>query len=68
MREALLRLVAEHALEIDARGRISVPHLTRAELLEVRKLRGFLKEMPRVKPLSMPLQRQWTHSNKSTLN
>ncbi|WP_141048897.1 GntR family transcriptional regulator [Brucella melitensis] len=43
MREALLRLVAEHALEIDARGRISVPHLTRAELLEVRKLRGFLE-------------------------
>lgn len=43
MREALLRLVAEHALEIDGRGRISVPHLTRAELLEIRKVRGFLE-------------------------
>lgn len=43
MREALLRLVAEHALEMDGRGRISVPHLTRATLLEVRKIRGFLE-------------------------
>ena len=43
MREALLRLVTEHALEMDSRGRISVPHLTRAALMEVRKLRGFLE-------------------------
>ncbi|MCI1002330.1 MULTISPECIES: GntR family transcriptional regulator [Brucella/Ochrobactrum group] len=43
MREALFRLVAEHALEIDGRGRISVPHLTRATLIEVRKVRGFLE-------------------------
>lgn len=43
MREALLRLVTEHALEMDGRGRISVPHLTRATLIEVRKIRGFLE-------------------------
>ena len=43
MREALLRLVTESALEMDSRGRISVPHLTRAALMEVRKLRGFLE-------------------------
>ena len=33
MREALLRLVTESALEMDSRGRISVPHLTRAALM-----------------------------------
>ncbi|KAA0969435.1 GntR family transcriptional regulator [Aureimonas fodinaquatilis] len=43
MREALLRLVTEHALEMDGRGRISVPHLTRTTLLEVRKIRSFLE-------------------------
>jgi DNA-binding GntR family transcriptional regulator len=43
MREALLRLVTEHALEMDGRGRISVPHLTRATLLEVRMLRSFIE-------------------------
>ena len=43
MREALLRLVTEHALEMDGRGRISVPHLSRATLLEVRRIRLFLE-------------------------
>lgn len=43
MREALLRLVTEHALEMDSRGRISVPHLRREALLEIRKIRIFLE-------------------------
>lgn len=43
MREALLRLVTERALDIDGKGRISVPHLTRATLIEIRTVRGFLE-------------------------
>lgn len=43
MREALLRLVTERALDIDGKGRISVPHLTRATLVEIRTVRGFLE-------------------------
>ena len=43
MREALLRLVTEHALEMDGRGRISVPHLQREALLEIRRIRSFLE-------------------------
>lgn len=43
MREALLRLVTERALDIDGKGRISVPHLTRATLLEIRTMRGLLE-------------------------
>lgn len=43
MREALLRLVTESALEMDGRGRISVPHLNRATLIEVRRIRSFLE-------------------------
>ena len=43
MREALLRLVTERALEMDGRGRISVPHLTRATLLEIRMIRSHLE-------------------------
>jgi DNA-binding GntR family transcriptional regulator len=43
MREALLRLVSERALDIDGKGRISVPHLTRATLVEIRTMRGLLE-------------------------
>ncbi|RVU16438.1 GntR family transcriptional regulator [Methylobacterium oryzihabitans] len=39
MREALLRLVSEKALAIDARGSVVVPTLTLAELLEIRAIR-----------------------------
>ena len=43
LREALLRLAAESLLEIDPRGRIRVPHLTRAALDEIRKVRSMLE-------------------------
>lgn len=43
MREALLRLVTERALEMDGRGRISVPHLSRATLMEIRMIRSHLE-------------------------
>jgi len=43
MREALMRLIAEHALELDARGRVCVPHLTRNALMEIRGLREQLE-------------------------
>lgn len=43
MREALLRLVTERALEMDGRGRISVPQLNRATLLEIRMIRSHLE-------------------------
>ncbi|GJE02950.1 GntR family transcriptional regulator [Methylobacterium isbiliense] len=39
MREALLRLVSEKALALDARGSVVVPSLTLAELLEIRAIR-----------------------------
>ncbi|GJD50858.1 HTH-type transcriptional regulator McbR [Methylobacterium crusticola] len=39
MREALLRLVSERALALDARGTVVVPMLTLAELLEIRAIR-----------------------------
>lgn len=43
MREALLRLVTERALEMDGRGRIAVPQLKRAVLLEIRMIRSHLE-------------------------
>ncbi|KAA5606607.1 GntR family transcriptional regulator [Roseospira marina] len=39
MREALLRLVFERALVLDARGTVTVPHLTAEQLLEIRAIR-----------------------------
>ncbi|ACL58651.1 GntR family transcriptional regulator [Methylobacterium nodulans] len=39
MREALLRLVSEKALALDARGTVIVPMLTLSELLEIRAIR-----------------------------
>ena len=39
MREALLRLVFERALVLDGRGTATVPHLTVAQLLEIRAIR-----------------------------
>lgn len=39
MREALLRLVSERALTLDARGTVLVPSLTRPQLLEIRSIR-----------------------------
>lgn len=43
MREALMRLIAESALEMDANGRVCVPHLTRAKLMEIRRIREYLE-------------------------
>ncbi|WP_159716738.1 GntR family transcriptional regulator [Geminicoccus flavidas] len=43
VREALLRLVSEQALELDERGTAVVPRLDRARLLEVRDLRAELE-------------------------
>lgn len=43
MREALLRLVTERALEMDGRGRISVPQLSRSALMEIRMIRNHLE-------------------------
>lgn len=43
MREALARLVAENALEMDSRGRVYVPHLTRDMLMEIRSIREYLE-------------------------
>ncbi|MFE1597633.1 GntR family transcriptional regulator [Methylobacterium sp. ID0610] len=39
MREALLRLVSEKALALDARGTVVVPMLSLAELMEIRAIR-----------------------------
>lgn len=39
MREALLRLVVEKALALDARGTVMVPQLTLEQLLEIRAIR-----------------------------
>lgn len=39
MREALTRLVVERALVLDARGTVTVPRLTRDQLLEIRAIR-----------------------------
>lgn len=39
MREALLRLVFERALVLDARGTVTVPHLTYDQLVEIRSIR-----------------------------
>lgn len=39
MREALLRLVFERALVVDARGTVTVPHLTYDQLIEIRSIR-----------------------------
>lgn len=39
MREALLRLVSEKALTLDARGTVTVPTLTLDQLLEIRMIR-----------------------------
>jgi len=39
MREALLRLVSEKALTLDARGTVTVPTLTLDQLLEIRSIR-----------------------------
>ncbi|MDZ5699761.1 GntR family transcriptional regulator [Chelativorans sp. M5D2P16] len=39
MREALLRLVSEKALALDARGTVVVPTLTLEQLLEIRSIR-----------------------------
>ena len=39
MREALLRLVSERALTLNARGTVVVPRLTLAQLLEIRTIR-----------------------------
>lgn len=39
MREALTRLVVERALTLDARGTVTVPTLTRAQLMEIRAIR-----------------------------
>lgn len=43
LREALMRLVAEQALVMDGRGRISVPYLTKTALLEIRRVRAMLE-------------------------
>lgn len=43
MREAMMRLIAEHALELDSRGRVCVPHITRATLMEIRSIRERLE-------------------------
>lgn len=43
MREALMRLIAESALDMDANGRVCVPHLTRAKLMEIRQIREYLE-------------------------
>lgn len=39
MREALTRLVVERALMLDARGTVTVPQLSRDQLLEIRSIR-----------------------------
>ena len=39
MREALTRLVVDRALTLDARGTVTVPRLTRDQLLEIRSIR-----------------------------
>ncbi len=39
MREALLRLVSERALTLDARGTVLVPSLTHSQLMEIRSIR-----------------------------
>ena len=38
-----MRLVAEQALIMDGRGRISVPYLTKTALLEIRRVRAMLE-------------------------
>lgn len=43
MREALLRLVSERALTIDARGTVVVPTLTKSEAREISELRSDLE-------------------------
>lgn len=43
LREALMRLVAERVLEMDNRGRIAVPHMTKADLVEIRRVRAMLE-------------------------
>lgn len=43
MREALLRLVSEKALTLDARGTVMVPTLTLDQLLEIREIRSDLE-------------------------
>ncbi|MDP4024647.1 GntR family transcriptional regulator [Methylobacterium sp. NEAU 140] len=43
MREALLRLVSEKALALDARGSVVVPRLTLDQLLEIRAIRTDLE-------------------------
>lgn len=43
MREALTRLVVERALTLDARGTVTVPRLTRDQLLEIRSIRVALE-------------------------
>lgn len=43
MREALLRLVSEKALTLDARGTVMVPTLTLDQLLEIRAIRTDLE-------------------------
>jgi DNA-binding GntR family transcriptional regulator len=43
MREALLRLVSEKALALDARGTVAVPTLTLDQLLEIRSIRTDLE-------------------------
>lgn len=43
MREAMMRLIAEHALELDERSRVCVPHITRAVLMEIRSIREKLE-------------------------
>lgn len=39
MREALTRLVVERALTLSGRGTVTVPHLTKDQLLEIRNIR-----------------------------
>lgn len=39
----MMRLIAENALELDARGRVCVPHLSRKALLEIRRIREQLE-------------------------
>ncbi len=39
MREALTRLVVERALTLNGRGTVTVPHLTKDQLLEIRNIR-----------------------------
>ena len=43
MREALTRLVVERALTLNDRGTVIVPHLTKAELLEIHDIRKDLE-------------------------